>query len=625
MSAILKVRIPYYIRKVSTGTDGIAEFYLREAPAHLTILDQPVVITHTEVSSGSGLYTKLNSLGVNTVLGKAQGPPLDLSNNPAAVAANGGYKYILSVAYNDKEFSQPNYAGTCRGYIEYDVNPTNYNVLKPIENAILVNESVPFDLSNGFQALNHTFSGTTLNSTDILPGFFVGRQDNNTIFANLLKSLNLPVTAEEYKKYSRSAYGVLSNAGTNDTVDAVIGGVNKKWTAITSAYTGTTDALLVHPTTGHTGEYYDTVMQTIGCNEFETNKPWNLPVPNDLYMIFEIPNNKYGEIIDGKTIKLELPYYTGALSSTADPKRLGIMTGWTGPSTIELYGTYNTAGINNNLDKKLSEPDISVNALGVRPDLATVGSTTYESNVVLLFTDAIQIPSVNFSNWGDAYSEVINGTRVFSPTAQEKPTYNYKDDVCVGAAYLDKGFIVITHPLLVDSYFHNIFDGRIYTSGTGTSMVKNYDVTADSSNTPVTAESRGDVRTTDSNDTYELIVTKDVTDILWDSTQFIYTGATDYTLSYNSYNTEKSLNIVCLASSDEFFRSTNDTAKDMMGVEQTADVASFKSTNGDLYPVIITQLGIHDGDGNLLAICKPTQPIKKYWYDVVSFNIKIRL
>jgi len=624
MSAILKVRIPYYSRTISTGTDGIAEFYLLEAPAHIPVLGQTVVITHTEVSSSTGLYTKLNNLGSNTSLGKFQSLT-DLSANPAQVTANGGYTYVFSMAYNDTQFSQPQYGGACRGYIEYDVNPTNYNVLKTVESVVLVNESVPFDLSNGFQELNHTFSGTTLNSTDILPGFFVGRQDNNTIFANLLKSLNLPVTDEEYKKYSRSAYGVLSAAGTNDTVAVTRNGVAYKWTAITSSFTGSTDTLLVHPTTGYTGEYYDTVMQTIGCNEFETNKPWNLPVPNDLYMIFEIPNNKYGEIIDGKTIKLELPYYTGATSSVADPKRLGIMTGWTGPGTIELYGTYNTAGINNNLDKKLSEPDISVSTLGVRPDLATIGSTTYESNVVLLFTDAVQTPSVNFNNWGDAYSEVINGTRVFSPTAQEKPTYNYKDDVCVGVAYLDKGFIVITHPLLVDSYFHNIFDGRIYTSGTLTSMVKNYDATVDSSNTPVIAEWRGDVRTTDSNDTYELIVTKDGTDILWDSTQFIYTGTTDYKLSYNSYNTEKSLNIVCLASSDEFFKSTNDTAKDMMSVDQMEDYASFKSTNGDLYPVIITQLGIHDQDGNLLAICKPTQPIKKYWYDVVSFNIKIRL
>jgi hypothetical protein len=622
MSAILKVRIPYYKRTVSTGTAGIVEFYLLEPLKYIPTLNQPVVITHTEVNQNTSLYNKLNTLGTNTVLGKYQSTT-NISDNATLLAASGGFNYVLTVAYNDTDFS--NSGGTCRGYIEYDYNPTNYNVLKNIEGAVLVNESVPFDLSNGYQELNHTFSGTTLNTTDILPGFFVGRQDNNTIFSNLLKSLNLPITNEEYKKYSRSAYGVLSDAGTNETVATTINGVAKKWTAITSSYTGTTDALLVHPTTGYTGEYYETVMQTIGCNEFETNKPWNLPVPNDLYMIFEIPNNKYGEIIDGKTVKLELPYYTGATSSTADPKRLGIMTGWTGPSTIELYGTYNSAGINNNLDKKLSEPDISVGSIGVRPDLQTVSSTTYESNVVLLFTDAVQTPYANFNNWGDAYSEVINGTRVFVPGSQEKPTYNYKNDVCVGAAYLDKGFIVITHPLLVDSYFSNVFNGYIYTSGTLTNMVKNYDVTKNITGGTVNADSRGDVRTTDSNDTYELIITKDGADILWDSTQFIYTGTTDYKLSYNSYNTEKSLNIVCLASSDEFFKSTNDTAKDMMGVAQTEDWASFKSTNGDLYPVIITQLGIHDADGNLLAICKPTQPIKKYWYDVVSFNIKIRL
>lgn len=624
MSAILKVRIPYYGRTISTGTNGVAEFYLLEEPIHIPALNQTIVVTHTEVSSNTGLSTKLNALGTNIALGRFQSV-LDLNTTPNLITANGGYRYVLTLAYNDTQFSQPQYGGSCRGYIEYDFNPTNYNVLKTIESSVLVNETVPFDLANGYQELSQRFTGATLNTTDILPGFFVGRQDNNTIFANLLKSLNLPVTDEEYKKYSRSAYGTLSVAGTNDTVDVIRNGVSYKWTAINNTFTGSTDTLLVHPTTGWTGEYYGTVMQTIGCNEFETNKPWNLPVPNDLYMIFEIPNNKYGEIIDGKTLKLELPYYTGATSSVADPKRLGIMTGWTGPSTIELYGTYNTAGLSNNLDKKLSEPDISISAIGVRPDLATVSSTTYESNAVLLFTDAIKTPHANFNNWGDAYSEVINGTRVFTPGAQEKPTYNYKNDVCVGVAYLDKGFIVITHPLIVDSYFSNVFNGYIYTSGVGSSMVKNYDVTKNSSNVTVTASSRGSVRTTTTGDTYQIISTKDGSNYLWDNTQFIFTGATDYKLSYNSYNTEKSLNIVCLASSDEFFKSTNDTAKELIGVDQTEDFASFKSTNGDLYPVIITQLGIHDADGNLLAICKPTQPIKKYWYDVVSFNIKIRL
>ena len=618
MSAILKVRIPYYGRTISTGTDGVAEFYLLEKPKYVPALAQTVVITHTEVSSSTGLNTKLTGIATNTVLGRFQAAP-DLSSNATAVAANGGYSYLYTIAYNDTEFSQPQYGGTCRGYIEFDFNPANYNILKPVESVVVVNETVPFDLVNGYQALNHNFTGATLNTTDILPGFFVGRQDNNTIFANLLKSLNLPVTDEEYKKYSRTAYGTLSLAGTNDAIAVRKNGINYKWTAITAAYTGTTDALLVHPVTGYTGEYYDTVMQTIGCNEFETNKPWNVPVPNDMYLIFEVPNNKYGEIIDGKTVKFTLPYYVGTVSANADERRLGVMTYVGSETTIDIYGTYSEAGINNNLDRKLSEPNISLSTLGVRPDLASVTETTYESNVVLLFCDDIAAPSANFNNWGDGYTEVLNGTKVFSPTAQEKPTYNYKNDTCVGAAYLDKGFIVITHPLIVDSYFKVIFDGDIVTAGV-TNVVKNYDLI-----NGIVADTRGDVRTTVSGDTEQLIVTKDVADILWDSTQFIYTGNEMSELSYNSYNTEKSLNIVCLASSDEFFRSSNDTAKDLQGVAQTEDNASFKSTSGDLYPVIITQLGIHDAQGNLLAICKPTQPIKKYWYDVVSFNVKIRL
>ena len=186
MSAILKVRIPYFGRTISTGTDGVAEFYLLEKPKYVPALNQTVVITHTEVSSATGLNTKLTSLSTNTVLGRFQAAP-DLSSNATAIAANGGYSYLYTIAYNDVEFSQPQYGGTCRGYIEFDYNPANYNILKPVESVVVVNETIPFDLSNGYQALNHSFTGTTLNTTDILPGFFVGRQDNNTIFANLLK------------------------------------------------------------------------------------------------------------------------------------------------------------------------------------------------------------------------------------------------------------------------------------------------------------------------------------------------------------------------------------------------------------------------------------------------------
>ena len=235
----------------------------------------------------------------------------------------------------------------------------------------------------------------------------------------------------------------------------------------------------------------------------------------------------------------------------------------------------------------------------------------------------------------------MEGTKVFSQTAGiSKPTYNYFNDKCIGFVALDKGFVVITHPLVVDSYFKNVFAGTISSSGTWDTGSKVYDYGALSTGT-----TRGSVKT----DPTKMITTIDNTNnVYWDSSQFIFTGFTGSTsgitsnVEYRSYNTEKSLNIVCLASANEFFRSTNDTAKELFGLTtqgsttstyglemsnllNTPTFADFQTGSEELYPVIITGLGLHDRDGNLLAICKPSQPVKKYWYDVVSFNIKIRL
>lgn len=199
---------------------------------------------------------------------------------------------------------------------------------------------------------------------------------------------------------------------------------------------------------------------------------------------------------------------------------------------------------------------------------------------------------------------------------------------------MDKGFIVITHPKIVDSIFRNVFNGAITTGGTVSQPLKSYgfygNVARNSNLYRKNTTTGYGFRTYSNSDNF--IYNVDSTgNVQWENTQFIYTGKTSGVkpttpyLEFLSYNYEKSLNIVCLASSDEFYKSTNDTAKELLSVDNTSDYASFYSNNQNLEPVIITQLGIHDSAGNLLAVCKPTQPIKKYWYDVVSFNVKIRL
>jgi hypothetical protein len=630
MSAILKVRIPFYRRKTLGGTDGAATLYLKSNPSYLPKENATVLITHTDVSSTMPLKTKINNTSTNVF--SATFTKFDTNSSQESITNSDEYKYFFIIRYDDTSMSTSQYGGDCRGYIEYDINPAIYSVLKPIESKVVVNESVPFDLNDGINNLTNRVTGTTY-PTNFIKGMFVKRTDTNTIFANLLKSLNLPVSDEEMKKYTRTALGALT-AATGTTYDTVIDGAKYKWTAWTTTGT-TTTPLVVHPATGYTGEYYDTALQTIGSYEYVKTNKAVLPVQNELFLIFEVPNGSYGELIDGKSISFSLPYYTGTTSTVVDAK-LGYYTYGSTPLLLEAYGTYNKKNLTTyNLDKVTSERDLSVKDIGVRPDLANL--STYESNVVLLFADKIKKPQpTTSSSWSDGYVDLLDGTRVFNPIAQEKSLYNHNLDEAIGFAVLDKGFIVITHPKVVDSYFRNVFNGSITKSLT-TSLAnsnKNYNVNGVLSNDTT----RGYVVT----DPTVMLTTKDNDDnIIWDSSQFVikynasgssglYSGTTGEAsittnMEFISYNSEKSLNIVCLASSDEFFKSTNDTAKELTTTAVGADFSNFYSKDQNLYPIIITQLGIHDSAGNLLAVCKPTQPVKKYWYDVVSFNVKIRL
>ena len=628
MSAILKIRVPFKRRKTTGGVDGKATFYIESRPNYLPQVGQTVIITHTAVPSGSPLATKLNSLSTNTVMGVFQS--VEENTTQTSVQQADGFSVFMVLQYNDTTFSSNQSSGDCTGYIEYDVNPSNYNVLKPIESAVIVNESIPFDLADGINVITNGLTRATITGTtytgypNFMKGMFVKRNDTNTIFANLLKSLNLPVTDEEMKKYTRSAYGTL--AITNSTTpDTVIDGVGYDWSPVTSSG-ATTNTLVVHPVTGFTGEYYGTVLQTIGSYEYDKTVFPNLtPIQNELYLIFEIPNGAYGELIDGKSVKFTMPYYEPDAPASVVDTKLGYYTYASSATQLTAYGTYNKKNLNaTNLDRVLSEIDLSVKDIGIRPDINNL--TGYESNVVLLFSDEIKTPqTTTLGSWGDGYTDLIDGTRVFNPTSVEKALYDYKSDECIGFVALDKGFVVITHPVVVDSYFKKVFNGGISKSGTTlASASKSYDING----TLSTGTTRGSVGKVITDPNY-MIVTKDTSNkVIWDSTQFVYTGATTSVtadMEFISYNTEKSLNIVCLASSDEFFKSTNDTAKDLMSVSMDSDFTNFKSDSQNLYPVIVTSLGIHDANGNLLAICKPTQPVKKYWYDVVSFNVKIRL
>jgi hypothetical protein len=191
----------------------------------------------------------------------------------------------------------------------------------------------------------------------------------------------------------------------------------------------------------------------------------------------------------------------------------------------------------------------------------------------------------------------MDGEKVYNPTSTYKKLfYDFYADIPVGIAYLDRGFAVITHPAIVNAVYGD------YTGST-------YNNVSYAANIIVTRDEFGNINR--------------------DNSQFLFkssyvTGNTAFA-EFLSYTTEKSMNVVCLASTNEFFRTTNITAK-VLTNSLDQDYAEFKDpVSGNLYPIVITEIGLHDAAGNLLAIVKPRVPIKKFWFDVCAFTIKVRL
>ncbi len=139
-------------------------------------------------------------------------------------------------------------------------------------------------------------------------------------------------------------------------------------------------------------------------------------------IVIGVDNSKYGELIDGKTVKVELPTSAG---------------------TYTLYSTF-LGGLtpNHELDARYTD--------------TAAASASFGFNIAPMFCDTIMKP-----NGGDASLSWATGYGLQKPfSVNGKKTYNLQTnnnlsltaDTVVGMAYLDKGFIVITNPTIVNNY-----------------------------------------------------------------------------------------------------------------------------------------------------------------------------
>jgi hypothetical protein len=220
-----------------------------------------------------------------------------------------------------------------------------------------------------------------------------------------------------------------------------------------------------------------------------------------------INNSTYGDLIDGKTLKIDLPTTAG---------------------TYTIYSTYqyNTQPLNI-LDSTFTDNNNS-------------RSNIFGTNVSMLVSDSIMTP-----NGGDPTLSWATGYNLDRPFSYAgKKTYNYQTntnlsltaDTLVGVAYLDKGFIVITNPTIVNAY--------------------------------------------------------------------VSSAATATTISFNSQSIGVYQIINCVADRGEFGSSTNPTFE-------------FNDTPR------ISEVGLYDDIGNLIAYAKPDRQISKNINEFLALSIKI--
>ena len=145
-------------------------------------------------------------------------------------------------------------------------------------------------------------------------------------------------------------------------------------------------------------------------------------VATNKILVIAINNSTFGECIDGKTVKLSLPTSAG---------------------TYTLYSTFQSnQQAANVLDSTISETNVTTKQFG--------------QNIAMLFSDQILKPNGGNTSlsWATGYGLnrpfSLNGKQTFN--AQTNTNIGQTGDTIVGLAYLDKGFIVITHPTIVNNF-----------------------------------------------------------------------------------------------------------------------------------------------------------------------------
>lgn len=317
----------------------------------------------------------------------------------------------------------------------------------------------------------------------------------------------------------------------------------------------------------------------------------------DRIVIAQIPSSYYSEFIDGRTIKVSVP-----------------QSGGTGPSSFSAITLISSTYTGDVPLKSESNPLLGDNIVFLFSDTINkpyTGNTIDEQGQVVSHSantswdptgDYIDRPSAvmyrevydNRLSLGGANFKPLALTPAYNTDKRTNPNYavpvssdypdgrvGYNYDIPCGFAVLDKGFIVITHTAITS----NIPWTSGFTQGTNAAYVD------------------GNPKT----DVY-------------------FTGTTDGVLeaayvTYKDVDTSFKMAAVCLAMPREFYISNNSTW------DRTKVIDSLNEQNGfiNFDSVYVTEVGMYNALGELVAVSKLSEPVEKNYTNVITFNVDIEM
>lgn len=298
-----------------------------------------------------------------------------------------------------------------------------------------------------------------------------------------------------------------------------------------------------------------------------TQYPEIYQLNRDRIVIMPIPKQNYSELIDGRSITMKVPQLSGT----------------TGVSAKTIYSsTYTT------LTKVDNNPILGGNIAFLFSDeinrpytgntndgqFSNSGNTTW--GVGLNYT--ARPAAVSYADLGNI--DVNTDSRPWSAVSlangvtEEYPTntnqgYNY--DIPLGFVALDKGFIIFTHPSIVDNIPWSLGQSQI----------------------------------------------TDVPNTTSGTTNIYFSASPTSNMSYVDISINYKTTVVCLALPQEFYFSNNPSWDFLYNYNELLN-----QTNG-FESVFVTEVGLYNRINELVAVAKISEPLEKTYTNIINFTLNI--